>query len=149
MRFDRRTLNLRSMKEKDAEELCFQAEAMSGAERERKTQWLRDMAKKSPDNINSKAILTIEEKNTKKVVGIIIADRAQYVMFATVIIPNEHNNILKYGYDAVDQFIKVCKEQCPNLKKVKLNKKNAAAKIYLDKNKADKNSCEFGYVSVV
>ena len=142
MRFDRRTLNLRSMKEKDAEELCFQAEAMSGAERERKTHLLRDMVRNSPDNINSKAVLTIEEKDTAKVIGIIITERAQYVMFATVIIPNEQN-ILKYGYDAVDQFIKVCKEECPNLKKVKLSKENAASKIYLEK-----KGLKFEYVKV-
>lgn len=143
MKFERRQVILKTMEEKDIVNYFYEFPVLSKEERKEGINKMKAQLKTIENDIASTIMFAVLEKNSKKIIGFIYAQRKNKVEEITVSIPND-SKLLKYGFEVIDQFLKVCKEQWPDdIRFVKLDKEDAAAKIYIK----EKN-LESEYVSV-
>lgn len=143
MRFERRNIVIRTMEPIDVENYYFQYLQLTKAERKEKIKMMREKLSEIPNDITSKVIFVVEEKDSKKIVGTIYGVRKCGTEEISISIPNEIK-LIKYGAEIIDQFLKICKEKWwPEIKFIKLNKDNKAAEIYMKERELDSE-----YISV-
>ncbi len=106
----RRLVNIANMKEEEVEDFYNQYHKLSEEEKKEATQKLHQQIRKVKTKKPSKWILAIHSKEGKLIGKIEVKplEEERTVSFK-IQIPNE-NWILKYGMEAIDQFLKICKE---------------------------------------
>lgn len=102
---ERRMLNIRNMQVSDAEDYYLQFSKMKKSEKVQKICELEERIKK---NISYEWILAITSRNGKIVGKIEVLEMSPSVAFFTIELPD--NKKIKYGIEAIDQFLKICKE---------------------------------------
>lgn len=143
MKFTRRHLVIRTMEANDVVDYYYEFPRLSKTERSERIKKRKKELASMESDINSKVIFSVIEKDSDRLIGVIYAERKKMVEEITVSIPNE-TKLLRYGFEVIDQFLKISKEQwAKDIKFIKLNKDDAAAKIYLK----EKNM-ESEYISV-
>lgn len=105
----RRLINLSNMKEEDAEKYFVQCRGLPEELQKQCTEELRGQIKKIDEGIALGWILAINLKSGKLIGKMEITSIDGVEASLRIQIPNE-NWILKYGLEAVDQFVKICKE---------------------------------------
>lgn len=108
MKFDdndgkRRLLDLANMKISDAEEYYLQVEEKSQRDVTMLKQRIKDCKHKGS------TILAIKTKEGK-VIGFLEVFDMQHSAYVTISVPNEQMSY-RYGEEAIDQFLKICKEK--------------------------------------
>ena len=131
MKFVRRHIIIRTLQVEDIEDYYYEFPKLSKTERDEKIRNMEEQLQEIENDIDSTAIFAVSEKDTKKLIGLIYGKRKGKLEEISVSIPNQ-SKLYKYGCEVIDQFLKVCKERWANdIKFVKLNEKDAAAKIYM------------------
>jgi|GEM_PF-5004689 hypothetical protein len=129
MRFEdqdgkRRLLDLANMKVSDAKEFYLQVEGKSQKDVTKLKQRIKDSQHKD----STISLLTIKTKEGK-VIGMLEIFDMQYSAYLTISIPNERMSY-KYGEEAIDQFLKICKEK-QLFKCIEIEKDNEIAQRYV------------------
>ena len=107
----RRRIDISIMKASDAEDYFLQFLSLGEKEKKRKAAMLSDrLADNSWKNDVRQWYLAVKDKAGQIVGKIEVYPSARGNGFFTIEMPNEQW-ILKYGDEAIDQFIKVCKEK--------------------------------------
>lgn len=124
MRFEdqdgkRRLLDLANMKVSDAEEF---------GKSQKDVTKLKQRIKDSQHKDSTISLLTIKTKEGK-VIGMLEIFDMQYSAYLTISIPNERMSY-KYGEEAIDQFLKICKEK-QLFKCIEIEKDNEIAQRYV------------------
>ena len=108
---ERRTLNIKTMTPKEAEDYYLQFLEMEVSKKDKEVDELK---KRIKENKKKKEpyewILAIMSKDRKVIGQIEVLDMGSSKAFFTINIPNE-NWILKYGTEAIKQFCKICREK--------------------------------------
>ena len=119
----RRMLDINTMKSREAKDYCYQFSSLDAEEIDTKaTELKEEIANNNKEASNScKWILSIKTKDGKVVGKMDVFDMEKGKAYLMVEIPNESYE-LKYGSEAIDQFIKICSE------------KKYFSNIYLEKN---------------
>lgn len=110
MRFEdqdgkRRLLDLANMKVSDAEEFYLQVEGKNQKDVTKLKQRIKDSQHKD----STISLLAIKTKEGK-IIGMLEIFDMQYSAYVTISIPNERMSY-KYGEEAIDQFLKICKKK--------------------------------------
>lgn len=107
----RRILDISNLKVEEVEDYYLQETNVSEESKKQKIEWLQAEIKSAENQkITDKWILAIKSKN-KKIIGMIkVWEVEPEQAFVKVSIPNK-NWVSKYGKEALDQFIKICREK--------------------------------------
>ena len=105
----RRLINLSNMKEEDAEKYFVQCLGLSKELQKQCTEELQRQIKKIDEGYVLGWILAINSKSGKLIGKMEITSIDGIEASLRIQIPNE-NWILKYGVEAIDQFLKICSE---------------------------------------
>ncbi len=106
----RRLITIANMKEEEVEDFYNQYYQYSKEEKKNYAQKLRKQIRKLQKQQEiSKWILAIHSNSGKLVGKIEVKTLEEQVVSFQIQIPNE-NWILKYGMEAIDQFLKICQE---------------------------------------
>lgn len=132
MNFKRRHLIIKTMEDSEVVDYYYEFPRLSKTERNKKIKTTRKELASMENDINSKVILSVIENDTNKMIGAIYAERKDKIIEEiTVSIPSE-SKLLRYGFEVIDQFIKICKEEWSDeIKFIKLDKRSDATEIYL------------------
>lgn len=131
MKFKRRHIIIRTLQAKDIEDYYYEFPVLSKSERNEKIKNMKEQFQTMKNDIASTVIFTVLERDTNKLIGLIYGKRNGKLEEISISIPSE-TKLYKYGFEVIDQFLKVCKEQwSDDIRFVKLNEKDAATKIYL------------------
>lgn len=107
---ERRLLSIANMQVKDAESYYRQYNGLEKMERLQKIKNLKERIKKNKKNPKLyEWILAIKSKDKNVVGKIEVLSKGNGIAFLTISIPKE-DWLYKYGIEAIDQFIKICKE---------------------------------------
>jgi len=135
MRFEdqdgkRRLLDLANMKVSDAEELYLQVEGKTKKDVTKLKQRIKDSQHKD----STISLLAIKTKEGK-IIGMLEIFDMQYSAYVTISIPNERMSY-KYGEEAIDQFLKICKKK-HFFESVEIEKDNAIVERYVKNHALD------------
>lgn len=131
MNFKRRHFSIRTTHNSDIENYYYEFSQLSITERAEKIKRAQEELTKMDEGINSQGMLSVLENDTNKLLGIIRFERKKGILGIRVLIPNE-SKLYRYGFEIVDQFLKISREQWSDeIKFVRLNEEDEAAKMYL------------------
>ena len=135
MRFEdqdgkRRLLDLANMKVSDAEEFYLQVEGKNQKDVTKLKQRIKDSQHKD----STICLLAIKTKEGK-IIGMLEIFDMQYSAYVTISIPNERMSY-KYGEEAIDQFLKICKKK-HFFESVEIEKDNAIVERYVKNHALD------------
>ncbi len=135
MRFEdqdgkRRLLDLANMKVSDAEEFYLQVEGKNQKDVTKLKQRIKDSQHKD----STISLLAIKTKEGK-IIGMLEIFDMQYSAYVTISIPNERMSY-KYGEEAIDQFLKICKKK-HFFESVEIEKDNAIVERYVKNHALD------------
>lgn len=135
MRFEdqdgkRRLLDLANMKVSDAEEFYLQVEGKTKKDVTKLKQRIKDSQHKD----STISLLAIKTKEGK-IIGMLEIFDMQYSAYVTISIPNERMSY-KYGEEAIDQFLKICKKK-HFFESVEIEKDNAIVERYVKNHALD------------
>lgn len=135
MRFEdqdgkRRLLDLANMKVSDAEEFYLQVEGKNQKDVTKLKQRIKDSQHKD----SAISLLAIKTKEGK-IIGMLEIFDMQYSAYVTISIPNERMSY-KYGEEAIDQFLKICKKK-HFFESVEIEKDNAIVERYVKNHALD------------
>lgn len=135
MRFEdqdgkRRLLDLANMKVSDAEEFYLQVEG----KKQKDVTKLKQRIKDSQHKDSTISLLAIKTKEGK-IIGMLEIFDMQYSAYVTISIPNERMSY-KYGEEAIDQFLKICKKK-HFFESVEIEKDNAIVERYVKNHALD------------
>lgn len=107
----RRMLDISNLKVEEVEDYYLQEINVSEESKKQKTEWLQAEIKSAENQkITDKWILAIKSKDEKMIGMIRVWEVEPEQAFVKINIPNG-NWISKYGKEALDQFVKICKEK--------------------------------------
>lgn len=118
----RRLLDLANMKVSDAEEFYLQVEGKTQKDVTKLKQRIKDCKHKGS------TILAIKTKEGK-VIGFLEVFDMQHSAYVTISVPNEQMSY-RYGEEAIDQFLKICKKK-HFFESVEIEKDNEIAQRYV------------------
>lgn len=135
MRFEdqdgkRRLLDLANMKVSDAEEFYLQVEGKTQKDVTKLKQRIKDSQHKD----STISLLAIKTKEGK-IIGMLEIFDMKYSAYVTISIPNERMSY-KYGEEAIDQFLKICKKK-HFFESVEIEKDNAIVERYVKNHALD------------
>lgn len=131
----RRFLDIENMNENDVSEYYLQNLKLKEEEKQNRKVELK---KRIRQNNSYEWILAIKLKDGKIIGKIEVLEMGNKTAFVTINLPNKSWKI-KYGTEALDQFIKICKEN-DYFSKVELEKNNSIVERYMKEH--DKSSYE-------
>lgn len=123
---ERRLLDIKNMEVEEVDDYYLQHFKLSKTEKSNREKELRARIKKAESN---EWILAIKSKEGKVIGKIEVWDTGAGTAYVTINLPND-NWKRKYGLEAIDQFIKICKENA-YFSKIELEKKNSINKKYV------------------
>ena len=123
----RRLLDIENMKVRDVKDYYSQFLNMEKEERIEKMKKLKDKIK---SKIPYEWHLAIKSKEGKMIGKIEVLFMEPEIAFVTITIPDERKN-RKYGEEAIDQFIKICREKKYS-STVQLDKDNPIIERYIN-----------------
>lgn len=126
---ERRILDIKKMKRGDVSEYYLQHLELSQGEKHRREEEIRNKIKQSKNSDFYEWILAIKLKDGKVIGKIEVLDMGNNSAFVTINIPNKTFKI-KYGQEALDQFIKICREN-KYFTKIELEKNNSIVEKYI------------------
>lgn len=122
----RRFLDIEKMKENEVSDYYLQNLELSRGERIKREIQLKT---KIRQNNSYEWILVIKLKDGRVIGKIEVMEMSNNAAFVTINLPNK-NWKMKYGIEALDQFIKICKENA-YFSKIELEKNNSIVKRYI------------------
>lgn len=126
---ERRILDIKKMKRADVGEYYLQHLKLSQEEKHSREEEIRDKIKQSKDPNFYEWILAIKLKDGKVIGKIEVLDIGSDTAFVTINLPNKDFK-MKYGQEALDQFIKICREN-KYFRKIELEKNNSIVEKYI------------------
>lgn len=120
----RRTLNIRNMQVKDVENYYLQFTKMKKSE---KIQAICELEERINQAKSYEWILAVTSRDGKIVGKIEVLELSSTTAFFTIELPS--NRKLKYGIEAIDQFLKICKEN-GYFSEIELQAKNEIVEKY-------------------
>lgn len=130
---ERRILDIKKMLREDIESYYIQHLQLSKNERHFRESELRKKIANSKKKDFYEWILAIKSKQGKILGKIEVLDMGNNTAFVTINLPNESWKI-KYGEEALDQFIKICEEN-KYFSKIELEKNNSIVERYITNHK--------------
>lgn len=128
---ERRILDIKKMLREDVENYYMQHLQLSLREKHCREAELRKRITKSKKKDFYEWILAIKSKDGKIIGKIEVLDMGNNTAFVTINLPNKSWKI-KYGEEALDQFIKICEEN-KYFSKIELEKNNSIVERYITK----------------
>ena len=127
---ERRILNIKNMKREDVAEYYLQHGELTKKQRHDKEKILREQISKSKKKHFYEWILAVKSKKGKVIGKIEVLDMGNSTAFVTINLPDgEEKN--RYGVEALDQFIKICKEN-KYFSTIELEKNNSIVRNYIE-----------------
>lgn len=126
----RRELNIENMKIKEVKEYYLQNLELSTEEKKNRESQLKERIKRSKEEGFYEWILVIKLKDGKVIGKIEVLQMGPDRAFLTINLPNK-NWKLKYGVEAIKQFVKICKEN-NYFSIIELEKNNSIVQRYIE-----------------
>ncbi len=132
---ERRLLDIKNMKVREVADYYLQYLELEQDEKNKRKSQLKERIKQNKKVKPCEWILAIKSKDGKIIGKIEAMDMGNRIVFVTINLPNKSWKI-KYGVEALDQFIKICKEN-KYFSKIQLEKYNSIVEKYVETHKKD------------
>ncbi len=129
-KFERRHFVLRTMEEGDVDDYYYEYPELSEEERNAKIELMKKQLSSMENDISSTIVWVARENGSEKLIGTIYGIKKGQIEHIWVSIPNR-SKIAKYGYEVIEQFAKICKENWTDIHLIKLDRSNEAAEKYI------------------
>jgi len=126
---ERRLLDITSMEVMEVKEYYFQYLGLNPVEKNNRIRQLKERIIKSKEPGFYEWILAIKLKDGKIIGKIEVIDMGNDKAFLTINLPNKSWK-MKYGEEALDQFLKICKEN-KYFNMIELEKENSTVQKYI------------------